>query len=152
MNNGAIELSHNEISLLLFALEGGDAAPMPDASSCEEACPVVESVEELLCGGKLDPKQQLVRHLNNHLREGLIECGMFELMASAEPGADQALSVDDPIKVQQVNDRLSEWTCQINLDDPERRLLYESISRLPRASWLTMPRMMWRLRKKLKPP
>ena len=90
MDNGAIELSHNEISLLVFAIEGGNAAPIPDASSCEEACPVVESVEELLCGGTIDPKQQLVRHLNNHLREGLIECGMFELMAAAHDGGHRS--------------------------------------------------------------
>ena len=57
MDNGAIELSHNEISLLVFAMEGGNAAPVPDASSCEEVCPVVESVEELLCGGTIDPIQ-----------------------------------------------------------------------------------------------
>jgi hypothetical protein len=146
MDHAAIELSHNEISLLLFALEGGNAAPMPDASSCEEACPVVESVEELLCGGKLDPKQQLVRHLNNHLREGLIECGMFELMA-ATPGS---VSVEDQARFQQVNARLTQWSCQIKLDSEERRLIYESLSRLPRASWITMPRTMWRIRRKLK--
>ena len=150
MDNGAIELTHNEISLLLFALQGGEAATMPDAASCEEACPVVESVEELLCGGTLDPKQQLVRHLNNHLREALIDSGMFELMAAAQPGAAQALSVEEPTKLQQVNDRLSGWTCQIKLDDPERQLLYESLSRMPHSSWVTMPRIMWRLRKKLK--
>jgi hypothetical protein len=150
MSHTTITLSHDEISLLLFALHGGGAAPMPDASSCEEACPVVESVEELLCGGKLDPEQQLVRHLNNHLREAMIESGMFELMAATQPGADQAVSVEDPMKLQQVNDRLSGWTCQIKLDDPERRLLYESLSRLPRSSWVTMPRIIWRLRKKLK--
>jgi hypothetical protein len=143
-------LSHEEISLLLFALQGGEAAPMPDAASCEQACPVVENVEELLCGGQLDPQQQLVRHLNNHLREALIESGMFELMAATQRGADQTVSVEDPMKLQQVDDRLSGWTCQIKLDDPERRLLYESLSRLPRSSWVTMPRIMWRLRKKLK--
>ncbi len=151
MDNGAIELTHNEISLLLFALEGGSAALIPDASSCEEACPVIDSVEELLCGGKIDPKQQLVRHLNNHLREGLIETGMFELMAAAQPDGAQASSVYDSAKVQQVNERLLRWTCQIKLEDPERQLLYESVSRLPRSSWVTMPRMMWRLRKKLMP-
>lgn len=152
MDNGAIELSHNEISLLLFALEGGSAAPMPDASSCEEACPVIESVEELLCGGKIDPKQQLVRHLNNHLREGLIETGMFELMAAGLPGGVQAASVDDARKLQQVNERLSRWTCQIKLEEPERQVLYESVSRLPRSSWVTMPKILWRLKRKLKSP
>jgi len=143
-------LSHDEISLLLFALQGADSAQLPDAASCEEACPVVESVEELLCGGQLDPQQQLVRHLNNHLREAMIECGMFELMAAAQPGAAQTLPVDHPVKLQQAHERLAEWTCLVNLDDAERRLLYESLSRLPRSSWVMMPRAMLRLRKKLK--
>ncbi|HLF84545.1 MAG TPA: hypothetical protein VI837_10255 [Blastocatellia bacterium] len=150
MDTNPTTLSHNEISLLLFALQGGEAAPAPDAASCEEACPVVESVEELLCGGQLDPQQQLVRHLNNHLREALIECGMFELMAASQPGAAQAPSVEDPTKLQQVHERLARWTCQINLDDAERRVLHESLSRLPRSSWIMMPRTTWRLRKKLK--
>jgi hypothetical protein len=148
MDSGAIELSHNEISLLLFALEGGKAAAMPDASSCEEACPVIESVEELLCGGTLDPKQQLVRHLNSHLREGLIECGMFELMASQQPGQD--LSLEDQTKLRRVNERIAKWKCEMKLDEAEHKVLFESLSRLPRVSWITMPRMIWRLRKKLK--
>jgi len=135
---------------MLFAVQGGDAAPVPDAASCEEACPVVESVEELLCGGQLDPQQQLVRHLNNHIREAMIECGLFELMAANQPGAMQARLIDDPMKLQQINERLAGWTCQIKLDDIERRVLQESLSRLPRSSWVMMPRMMWRLRKKLK--
>src|SRR5438309_296837 len=114
MSENTTTLSHDEISLLLFALQGGDAAPMPDAA-CEEACPVVESIEKLLCGGKLDSTQQLVRHLNHHLREALIESGMFELMSAAQPGAASSLSVEDPMKLQQVNEQLSEWTCQIKL-------------------------------------
>jgi hypothetical protein len=135
---------------LVFALQGGAAETLADAVSCEEACPVVESVEELLCGGQLDPQQQLVRHLNNHLREAMIECGMFELMSATQPGAAQTLPVDDPMKLRQVNERLAEWTCQVKLDEAERRLLSESLSRLPRSSWVMMPRMMLRLRKKLK--
>jgi len=149
MDNSAIELSHNEISLLLFAIEGGNAAPIPDASSCEEACPVVESVEELLCGGTIDPKQQLVRHLNNHLREGLIECGMFELMAAAHNGGPP-LSLEAHKQLQRANAQLAAWSCQIKLDDEERRLLQEAISRLPRSSWVTMPKTMWRLSRKVK--
>jgi len=150
MRSPTTTLAHDEISLLLFALQGGDSAPLPDAESCEEACPVVETVEELLCGGQLDPQQQLVRHLNNHLREAMIECGMFELMAAAHPGLAQEPWVEDPAKFQRVNERLAEWTCQIKLDDAERRVLYESLSRLPRSSWVMTPRTMWRLRKKLK--
>jgi hypothetical protein len=149
MGSRSTKLTHQEISLLLFALQGGDAAPAPDPASCEEACPVVESMEELLCGGELDPKQQLVRHLNNHIREAMIDCGMFELMAAAQSGM-QSPSVDDPMKLQQVNERLAAWTCQIKLDDTERRVLQESLSRLPRSSWVMMPRTLWRLRKKLK--
>lgn len=147
MDNGAIELSHNEISLLLFALEGGNAARIPDASSCEEACPVIESVEELLCGGQLDRSQQLVRHLNNHLREGLIECGMFELMATTP----EALSPEHQARSQRVNARLAKWSCAIKLESEERQLIYDSLSRIPRSSWITMPRTMWRLRRKLRP-
>ena len=150
MDNMLTTLSHDELSLLLFALQGGNAAPFPDASSCEEACPVIESVEELLCGGKIDPDQQLVRHLNNHLREALIECGMFELMAAGQAGAARALSVEDQMKREEVNDRLAKWSCQIKLDEAERQLLYKSVSRLPRSSWINMPRTMWRLKKKLK--
>jgi len=150
MNASSTTFSHDEISLLLFALQGGNAAPLPDASSCEEACPVVESVEDLLCGGKLDPEQQLVRHLNNHLREALIESGMFELMAAGQIGGTQGPSAEDQRKLQQVNERLAAWTCQIKLDDSERRLLRESLSRLPRSSWITMPKTMWRVRRKLK--
>ena len=150
MDQPGTTLSHAEISLLLFALEGGEAAPTADPSSCEEACPIVESVEELLCGGTLDPKQQLVRHLNNHLREALIECGMFELMATGQAETRPTVSVQDQTRFQKVNARLAEWSCQIKLEDPERRLLFESVSRLPRSGWITMPRTMWRLRKKLK--
>jgi hypothetical protein len=51
-----------------------NAAPVPDASSSEEACVIVDSVEELLCGRTLDPEQQLVRRLNNNLSEA-VECG-----------------------------------------------------------------------------
>jgi hypothetical protein len=149
MDKGVIELTHNEISLLVFALERGNAATIPDASWCEDACPVVESVEQLLCGGTLDPKQQLVRHLNNHLREALIECGMFELMASTQESV-QSVSVEDRAKLEEVNQRLSQWTCQIKLDDEERCLLDQALSRLPRSSWITMPRTMLRLRRKLK--
>src|SRR5262245_58618129 len=149
MDKGVIELTHNEISLLVFALERGNAATVPDASRCEDACPVVQSVEQLLCGGTLDSKQQLIRHLNNHLREALIECGMFELMAAANTDAPM-VSVEHRARLQQVNARLSKWSCEMNLNEAERCLLYESLSRLPLSSWITMPRTMWRLKKQLK--
>jgi len=149
MSSVTTTLSRYEISLLLFALQGGSAAPLPAPDSCEEACPVVENIEELLCGGTIDPEQQLVRHLNNHLREALIECGMFELMATAPVGG-RSPALDDPEELQQVNERLASWSCQIKLDDTEQRVLYDSVLRLPRSSWVTMPRTMWKLRRKLK--
>jgi hypothetical protein len=150
MTSDAITLTYNEISLLLFALEGGTAAPVPYADSCEEACPIIESVEELLCGGTIDSHQQLVRHLNNHLREAMIECGMFELMATAQPAGTQQLPMEETANLQVVNEKLAEWTCKLKLEEPERQLLSNSLARLPKSSWITMPRLLWRLRKKLK--
>jgi hypothetical protein len=150
MDNTPTTLSHDEISLLLFALQGGLAAPMPDSESCEEACPVVESVEELLCGGTLDPRQQLVRHLNNHVREALIDCGLFELMAAARNGDDQTLSTEQRSELDQANQRLKRWSSEVRLNDDERGLLADALSRMPRSAWLMMPRTLWRLRKKLK--
>ena len=150
MEASTVTFYHHEISLLLFALEGGKALVSPDVDSCEEACPVAESVEELLCGGTIDPKKQLVRHLNNHLREALIECGMFELMATVQQGATQSGSIEERAQLERANQRLALWTCQIKFDDEERRLLDQALSRLSRASWITMPRTMWRLKRKLK--
>src|SRR5215813_4861484 len=124
MSSEAITLTYNEISLLLFALEGGTAAPVPNTDSCEEACPIIESVEELLCGGTIDSHQQLVRHLNNHLREAMIDCGMFELMATSQPSATQ--SSEETVRLQLVNDRLAHWTCEIKLEESDRRLLAAS--------------------------
>jgi hypothetical protein len=149
MSSEAITLSYNEISLLLFALEGGAAAPVPNADSCEEACPIIESVEELLCVGAINHQQQLVRHLNNHIREAMIECGMFELMA-AQPGATHQLPFEKTAKLQVVNQKLAQWMCEIKLQDSERQLLADSLARLPKSSWITMPLAMWRLRRKVK--
>ena len=36
------------------------------------------------------------------------------------------------------------------LDDDERRQLREAFARVPRSAWVTMPRTLWRLRKKLR--
>jgi hypothetical protein len=142
-------LTHDEISLLLFALQGGQAAPVPDQSSCEEACPVVESFEELLCGGKIEPEQQLIRHLNNHVREALIETGLFELMAASGTSPEH-LSAEQRTQLDLANRRLSEWSSTIQISDEEKRLLSQALGRMPRSAWLTMPRTMWRLKRKLK--
>lgn len=124
---------------------------MPDETSCEEACPVVESVEELLCGGTLDPEQQLVRHLNNHIREGLIESGLFELMAAARNGNDQSSLAEQQSQLNVANQRLKQWHSDVRLSNDERKLLADVLRRrVPRSAWLMMPRTLWRLRKKLR--
>lgn len=146
-----ITLSHEELSLLLFTLEGAKAAEKtPKIDSCEEACPIIESIEETLCGHEISRETQLSRHLNNHLREALIECGMFELIAVTGAGSQNSLTAEEQSRLQNANARLGEWNCQINLEDADCRLLLESLSRLPRSAWITMPRTLWRLKKKLK--
>src|SRR5262249_47156700 len=100
------ELSHQELSLLIFILEGAGAVPeMPSDThpSCEEACPVVEHFEALFEDGAIPREKKLLNHLGNHLREGLIECGMFDLMARTRPGVEHAPSAEDREKLQQVN-------------------------------------------------
>src|SRR5215471_16855501 len=91
MEDGCIALTHTELSLLRCAREGGEAAPIPDASSCAEACPVIESVEELFGSGHLDAKQQRVRHRNKHLREARIASGM-----SPSPGTSNGPTLPPP--------------------------------------------------------
>ncbi|HMG35568.1 MAG TPA: hypothetical protein VKM94_16650 [Blastocatellia bacterium] len=144
--------SYFELSLMVFALEGGQAARLPDESSCEEACPVVENLEELLCGGTIEPRQQLVRHLNNHLREGLIETGMFELLASERTGenSSQGKVLENDPRILEAQHRLAKWRCDIALKREESDLLLQSLSGLSNAAWISMPRKLWKLRKKLK--
>jgi hypothetical protein len=144
------EFSHQELSLLLFALEGGAgrAAASSDSASCEEDCPVVEDLGELFGGGPLPHDKRLIRHLNNHLREGLIECGLFEIIAARRPGHD--LSSEDQTRLRQANEQLKSWRCEISLDPADLRLLRASMASLPRSAWVAMPRTLWRLRKKLR--
>ncbi|MEW6212032.1 MAG: hypothetical protein AB1631_26995 [Acidobacteriota bacterium] len=141
-----IELSHTELTLLLFTLEGGKDID-PENPACEDACPVVEHLEQHLNVSAASTEKKLVHHLNSHIREGLIECGAFELMAEAKEGA---LSIEQQAKMREINVKLDDWRCQIRLDEEERAVLRQSIKRLPRSAWLVMPKKLWRLRKKLK--
>jgi hypothetical protein len=143
-----VELSHQELSLLLFALEGGTGINAENPA-CEDACPVVEHLEQHLGVTALSAEKKLAHHLNSHIREGLIECGAFELMAAGKGGAPAA---DEQAKLEQMNAKLRQWSCQLRLEEGERQLLRQSMSRLPRAAWFAMPRVLWRLRKKLKDP
>jgi hypothetical protein len=147
-----MEFTHEELSLMLYALEGGatSAAAKPDEPSCEEACPVVDHFEEMFHMHTLPPEKELARHLNNHLREALIESGMLELMSEMQPDEARALTDAEQARLQQANARLQQWSCAIKLDEPDKKMLSAAVSRLPRAAWFTMPRTLWRLKKKLK--
>lgn len=145
------QLSHQELSLLLFALEGAESAPVASSAaepSCEEACPVVDHLEEMF--GAQSPEKRLVSHLNNHLREGMLECGFLEVMDKIKAGDLQPLTTEDQMKVQQVQDRLKTWNCEIKFEEDERELLRKAFSRFPHAAWISMPRTLWRLRKKIR--
>jgi hypothetical protein len=147
MSVATLEFTHQELSLLLFALEGDKAAD--EGPSCEEACPVADHFETLFETATAPDDKRLIHHLNTHLREGLIECGAFELMASRSSDGRE-LPAEEQAKLLEVNERLKNWHCEMKLEEADRQLLYHSMSRLPRSAWLTMPRALWRLKKKLK--
>ena len=151
METMVILLTHQELSLLVFALEGPEPANGPASPpSCEEACPVASHIEDLFLPESISPEKQLLRHLNNHLREAFLECGMLELMSAGGQALPGNLSPEHREKLSQVNSRLGRWSCEIEVGSSERRLLIEAFARLPRGAWLSMPRTLWRLRKKLK--
>jgi hypothetical protein len=151
MDGPSTNFTHQELSLLLFVLEGeaAQAATANQDPSCETACPIVDNFEALFPDGSVPPEKQLARHLASHLREGLIENGMFEFMA-AHQSADQPLDSKERATLSEINGRLAVWSCDVRLDDADRLLLGQSMSRLPRSAWLTMPRTLWRLKKKLR--
>jgi hypothetical protein len=144
----SLQFTHQELSLLLFALEGNNQAD--ESPSCEEACPVADHFEALFEGGSAPAGKRLIHHINTHLREALVECGAFDVMA-AQSAAGREPSVEEQAKMREVNERLKGWRCEMKLDPSERLALYESVSRLPRSAWLSMPRALWRLKKKLRP-
>ncbi len=142
------KLSHQELNILLFALEGAKPAPVAAPASepaCEEACPIVDHLDEMF--GEMTTERKLINHLNNHLREGMFECGFLDVMDKIN--ADE-LSNEDQLKIQQVNERLKAWSCEINLNPDEKQLLNEVFSRLPGSAWFTMPKTLWQLKKKLR--
>jgi hypothetical protein len=75
----------------------------------------------------------------------LIECGVFELIASKGNR-----SGEQQVRLQEANERLKTWRCEIKLDAADFELLRSALGRLPRSAWLAMPRTLWRLRRKLK--
>ena len=132
----------------MFALEGANTVSSEAQSpSCEESCPVVEEIEDLFGAHGLSHEKRLARHLNNHLREGLVECGMFELLAL---GPDGALTDEQQARLLQANRRLESWNCKIELVADDCQVLRGALANLPGSAWATMPRTLWRLKKKLR--
>jgi hypothetical protein len=151
-----ITLSHRELSLALFALEGGNLrAPVDDPCSPDEhACPVADSLEEMFGARSMSPEKKLARHLTQHLQQGWLECGLMSMGPAGGMPPGQMTAIEQSPREQQLSarrmaDNMKKWSCEIELDGEERRLLSEAIGRLPRSAWISMPRTMWRLRKKL---
>ncbi|MBI3649743.1 MAG: hypothetical protein HY231_01705 [Acidobacteria bacterium] len=145
------QLTHQEISLLLYALEGTESATVAGSvaeASCEEACPMVDHLAAMF--GELTPEQRLINHLSNHLRDGMFACGFLEVAEKLQGAAAAIPSPEERLQMQQINRRLQTWSCEINFDAQESALLQRAFKRLPNAAWLSMPRTLWRLRKKLR--
>jgi hypothetical protein len=146
-----IEFSHKELTLVLFAMEGGEPLAPPDPDRCapdHSDCPIVETLEEGFDRG-LSAEKQLAQHLGKHLRQGWIDCGL--LQAAGPDGNAQTVDLEAQTdQLKKMHLLLSGWTCRIELDPTERRNLYDVVGKLPRSAWITMPRTIWRLRKKLK--
>ncbi len=145
-------LSHQELTLLVFVLDGGPTAKTDNSAepSCEEACPVVEHFEQLFDHGAIPHEKQLSRHLSDHLRQGLAECGYLDVMGAVNTRGEKEISAEDLARLEQMNERLRSWSCEIKLEEADRRLLARSLTRLPCSAWISMPRTLWRLKKKLK--
>jgi hypothetical protein len=149
--NSIVEFSHQELTLVLFALEGGEPGRLAEeaCSPDDDACPVVERIADLF-EHTLAPEKRLSRHLDKHLRQSWVECGLLEVLGPAS-GESGRTSTDKAAELSELNQRLREWRCEIQLEDAERLDLSRAISRLPRSAWITMPRTLWRLKRKLKP-
>jgi hypothetical protein len=148
--NSVVEFSHQELTLALFALEGGEPGRLAGeaCSLDDDACPVVERIADLF-EHTLAPEKRLSRHLDKHLRQSWVECGLLEVLGPASDESGRTSS-DKAAELSEMNQRLREWKCEIQLEDAERLDLSGALSRLPRSAWITMPRTLWRLKRKLK--
>jgi hypothetical protein len=141
-----IELSHKELSLVLFALQGGDMPNVPQdpCDADEAACPIAEDLKDKFGLRELSPEQKLAQHLSKHLEQGWVECGLLDLAVHAEQSPDRVTLIA-------MQRQLEGWSCNVRLEGADQQLLYEAIAKLPRSAWLSQPGTLWRLRKKLKP-
>jgi hypothetical protein len=148
--NSVVEFSHQELTLALFALEGGEPGRLAEeaCSPDDDACPLVERIGDLF-EHTLAPEKRLSRHLDKHLRQSWVECGLLDALGPADESG--RTSTEEATALSELNQRLREWRCEIQLEDAERLDLSRALSRLPRSAWVTMPRTLWRLKRKLKP-
>src|SRR5260370_30917781 len=88
-----VEFSHQELTLALFALDGGEPGRSAEeaCSPDDDACPVVERIGDLF-EHTLPGEKRLSRHLDKHLRQSWVECGLLEVMGPvpAESGRTPA--------------------------------------------------------------
>jgi len=151
--NRSIEFSHRELTLALFALQGDQPAGPADGpcSPEDDACPIVENIGDLFEHTLADDRR-LSRHLDKHLRQSWIECGLLNLMEGYDRGGGAGQTPPEKAaEMQAMHERLREWKCKIQLEDTDRLELYRALSGLPRSAWITMPRTLWQLKRKLKP-
>jgi hypothetical protein len=139
------EFSHHELSLALFALEGGAAPRVPEdpCSTASEDCPIVEQLEETFGWRGLSPAERLAHHLSKHLRQAWVDVGLLDLRK------DEDLHIGKS-EMSKLEKRMEGWHCNLVLEAPDCDLLCEAIAKLPRSAWIAMPRTMWRLKKKLR--
>lgn len=96
-------------------------------------------------------EEKLARHLKEHLSQALIECGAFEMLSGGQyPDSAHASPPKDDLSVRLINGRLAQWSCRLRIGEKEKRLLLESLASLPASAWLSMPGLLWRLKRKLK--
>ena len=140
-----ITFSHTELSLVMFALEEGRPANVPQdpCQEAAEACPIVEQLEDTFGWRNMSPQERLCRRLGKHLRQSWVDCGLLDL----REGATDPAAADD---ITRMRKQLAGWSCQVTLDSVDRDLLNRAIAKLPRSAWISMPRTMWRLRRKLR--
>jgi hypothetical protein len=133
---------------MVFALAGPKAVEEPP--TCENSCPVISSLEASLGGDSVPVEQKVSHHLNDHIREALLESGLLDVMGRFKADGASTLSTEAETALREANARLQNWSCLIKLDDVEKQMLSGALSRLPKSAWISMPRTLWRLRKKLR--
>src|SRR5215510_2069918 len=101
--SNVVEFSHQELTLALFALQGGEPARAADAACApdDDACPIVERIGDLF-EHTLPREERLSRHLDKHLRQSWVECGLLDLMGGTAPGEAMPPSADKTADLREI--------------------------------------------------